>query len=167
MMQDLKDSFYAALRDRLAALNPARTVFLGGQTRPALVVRENEAPGAAPDEPGVYYLEWSELRVAAGTKPARSPLMALTCTVLYSIEGSEGLSYQDRGRLLAAMDEELLTISSPAKAPMKAFSTTPATDLGAVIVWARPAFEPIRRDGKRLSRAASLQVMAFPEVGLI
>lgn len=166
MMQTLKDSFYVALRDRLAALDPARTGFIGGQTRPALVVRENEAPAASPDDAGVFYLEWNELRTVAGTQTARRPLMALTCAVHYSIEGSESLSYQDRGRLLATMDEELLTISSPAKAPSKDFSSTPATDLGATIVWTRPTFEPLRIDGKRLSRTASLQVMAFSEVDL-
>ena len=41
-MQSAKDSFYIALRGRLAALNPQRAVFLDGATRPAIVVCENE-----------------------------------------------------------------------------------------------------------------------------
>ncbi len=41
-MQFAKDSFYIALRDRLAVLNPARTVYLDGVTRPAVIVAENQ-----------------------------------------------------------------------------------------------------------------------------
>ncbi len=38
-MQFAKDSFYMALRERLASLNPQRTVTLNGATRPAVVGR--------------------------------------------------------------------------------------------------------------------------------
>ena len=43
-MQAAKDSFYMALRERLAALNPARTMVIDGVTVPAIVVRENMEP---------------------------------------------------------------------------------------------------------------------------
>ncbi len=38
-MQAAKDSFYMALRARLAALNPARSMVMDGLTVPAIVVR--------------------------------------------------------------------------------------------------------------------------------
>jgi hypothetical protein len=43
-MQGAKDSFYMALRSRLAVLNPARTMVIDGVTVPAIVVRENLEP---------------------------------------------------------------------------------------------------------------------------
>ena len=47
-MQPTKDSFYIALRDRLVAVDPNRTVTLDGATRPAIAVMENEPPNGAP-----------------------------------------------------------------------------------------------------------------------
>jgi hypothetical protein len=41
-MQRAKDTFYITLRDRIAALNPARTVLVRGVVRPAVLVEENE-----------------------------------------------------------------------------------------------------------------------------
>ena len=41
-MQSAKDTFYVTLRDRLAALNPARTVVVRGMVRPGVLVEENE-----------------------------------------------------------------------------------------------------------------------------
>ena len=43
-MQNAKDSFYMALRTRLASINPERTVLLRGTVRPAILVEEAEAP---------------------------------------------------------------------------------------------------------------------------
>ena len=42
-MQNAKDSFYMALRTRLAAINPERTVLLRGTIRPGILVEEAEA----------------------------------------------------------------------------------------------------------------------------
>src|SRR5579883_1566813 len=61
-MQFAKDSFAVALRERLAALNPGRTVTLGGVQRPAVVVRENEMPNAAEPAMECFYLEWGACR---------------------------------------------------------------------------------------------------------
>ena len=43
-MQNAKDSFYMALRTRLAAINPERTILLRGAARPGILVEEAEAP---------------------------------------------------------------------------------------------------------------------------
>ena len=45
-MQNAKDTFYVTLRDRLAAVNPARTMVLRGVTRPGVLVEENELASA-------------------------------------------------------------------------------------------------------------------------
>ncbi len=41
-MQDARDTFYVALRGRLAAINPDRTIVVRGQVRPGILVEENE-----------------------------------------------------------------------------------------------------------------------------
>ena len=64
-MQSAKDSFYVALRDRLAALNPQRTVFLNGVTRPAVIVVENEYITAAGPLPEAFYLGWGTAQPVA------------------------------------------------------------------------------------------------------
>src|SRR6266568_507674 len=43
-MQNAKDSFYMALRTRLALINPERTLLLRGTVRPGILVEEAEAP---------------------------------------------------------------------------------------------------------------------------
>ena len=45
-MQNAKDTFYVTLRDRLAAVNPARTMLVRGVIRPGLLVEENELASA-------------------------------------------------------------------------------------------------------------------------
>jgi hypothetical protein len=55
-MQFAKDSFFLALQQRLAALNPARTVTLNGATVPAILVVENLLPAAADPQPNTFYL---------------------------------------------------------------------------------------------------------------
>jgi hypothetical protein len=46
-MQNARDTFYVRLRDRLAAVNPARTMVLRGVTRPGVLVEENELASAS------------------------------------------------------------------------------------------------------------------------
>ncbi|MDE3162438.1 MAG: hypothetical protein KGL64_04180, partial [Acidobacteriota bacterium] len=56
-MQNAKDSFYMALRTRLAAINPNRTILLRGALRPGIFVEEAEAPYAQlPND--VFVLRW-------------------------------------------------------------------------------------------------------------
>jgi hypothetical protein len=43
-MQNAKDSFYMALRTRLTAINPERTILLRGAVRPGILVEEAETP---------------------------------------------------------------------------------------------------------------------------
>ena len=80
-MQFAKDSFYVALRDRLAALNPARVVYLDGANRPAMIVAENQMPGSLVPFDNAFYLRWGAARVLASTQHARRPLVALDCVL--------------------------------------------------------------------------------------
>jgi hypothetical protein len=158
-MQNTKDSFYIALRDRLAALNPARVITIGGAVRPAIVATENEAATSALPSPDTFYIHWGgarELRDQA--------LEELECEIRYVVEGSETAAYQDRGRALAKSDEELLAITYSATAPLKDYSVMPAIALGTNIFWTRPELGPIKVDGHKLLRTAKLRVFAFTEV---
>jgi hypothetical protein len=56
-MQNAKDSFYLALRTRLASFNPERTVLLRGALRPGILVEEAEAPFAQPLS-DTFILRW-------------------------------------------------------------------------------------------------------------
>ena len=83
-MQAAKDSFYMALRERLAAADPGRTIVVDGATRPAIVVRENMEPQFTEFMPGAFYLDWGEVRIAASAQP----IMGLECRISYWSEGT-------------------------------------------------------------------------------
>src|SRR5262245_18496790 len=120
-MQNIKDSFYLALRDRLATLVPARIVTIQNIARPAVVVIENETPDQQPLQPNAFYLTFGQVELIDS-----APLVKLGCKITYWVEGTDTLSYQDRGRALAGSDEELLAIVLPANAALKDCSQSPA-----------------------------------------
>ena len=47
-MQNAQNTFYITLRNRLVALNPNRTIYLRGVTRPGILVESNEFVVAQP-----------------------------------------------------------------------------------------------------------------------
>src|SRR6185437_8230480 len=109
-MQNAKDTFYTTLRDRIAAVNPARTVVVRGVTRPALLVEENElASDTVPVD--TFRLRWVGLKVDVS---GALPLVTMSCEVHYATDGNSGNGGMDRGRLLAAMDAELAAAVSQA-----------------------------------------------------
>jgi hypothetical protein len=113
-MQPTKDSFYIALRTRLVAVDPNRTMTLDGATRPAIAVIENEPPTGAPLLCDTLYLRWGNARpttLSVGT------LMAMDCTIGYCTKGSVQNANLDRGRDLASLDNDLLAICSPPQTP--------------------------------------------------
>src|SRR5215472_12045933 len=94
-MQNAKDSFYISLRNRLAALNPERTVMLRGAVRPGILVEEAEAPLNQP--PGdVFVLRWQGL--GADVELA-STLVAQECEIVYQTCGHQAFGGLDRGRI--------------------------------------------------------------------
>ena len=166
-MQFAKDSFYVALRDRLAALNPAHVVYLDGANRPAAIVTENQTPASAVPFDNAFYLRWGAARVVPGTQRARRPIMALDCVISYRTSGTADNSFSDRGRTLAALDLELLTIASPGTTAKQDFSQTPVLDLGTKVLWRRPVFSDVEAIGTELRRAAAVTIFFFPEADLL
>jgi len=132
-MQAAKDSFYMALRSRLAALNPARTVVIDGVAVPGIVVRENLEPRFNEAQAGVFYVDWGTVLVAESSRP----MLGIDCSIWYASEGSGGTGV-DRGRELAEMDVELLRICDPPHTEMIDYSQTPSADLCAGIFWTMP-----------------------------
>ena len=170
-MQAAKDSFYMALRERLAALNPGRVIVVEGVERPAIIVRENMEPQFTAMQSGAYYIDWGNVRIAE----AMRPVLGIECAIWYSAEGSTGTGV-DRGRLLAQMDEELLHICTPPYTAMRDYAQSPSVDLGAGVFWTMPELKDVTRDRKqafdtkisgsaRVERQAALRVYFFvPEV---
>src|SRR5436305_4980578 len=120
-MQNAKDSFYMALRSRLAAINPERTILLRGAVRPGILVEEAEAPfGQLPAD--VFVLRWLGLGSDVNLV---DPLIAAECEILYQTCGCQSFGGLDRGRALSAMDTEILAILQPFSTPKLSFTATP------------------------------------------
>ncbi len=161
-MQFAKDSFYIVLRDRLAALNPARTVTIDGNLRPGILVTENERPGMDAMLTDVFCLSWGK-ESAVAAPGAQPEMRVLECAIDYRVPGTDGYGNADRGRQLTAMDSELLSIALLASAPKCDYTQTPAVALGTMICWTRPKLGPAKSEGKLLARTAVLEVYFFPE----
>src|SRR3954470_14308283 len=120
-MQNAKDSFYMALRGRLVAINPERTIVLRGAVRPGILVEEAEAPFSQP--PGdVFVLRWLALGADLNLD---APMVAVECEIAYQTCGCQSFGGLDRGRALSAMDGELLAILQPFCTPKLSFIATP------------------------------------------
>lgn len=158
-MQSAKDSFYIALRDRLAALNPQRTVVVGGVTRPAILVRENEPAAEASDQANAFYLDWGPL---LALDDSDTPVMQMRCEVKYWTSGSSD-SAGDRGRQLCALDEELMKICDPPRTALMDYSSSPATDLGRSVFWGPPQLTTKVDEQARAQRTAELTVYFLAE----
>jgi len=107
-MQFAKDSFYMTLLQRLVALNPQRTVTLNGTTRPAIIVAENELVVPIVPLADAFYIEWGAVEAVARQTGGRM-ILAMECVISYHTFGTVE-SGVDRGRTLASLDMELLSI---------------------------------------------------------
>lgn len=174
-MQFAKDSFYMALRERLAALNPNRTVTLNGATRPAVIVAENELVIPIEPLPDALYLEWGAAHPVDRQAGSRA-LMQMECLISYHTLGTCA-SGVDRGRTLAALDTELMSICHPPRTAKRDFTQSPSMDLGTNVLWTGlqlsdvsggqgVAALPQAGRGVRLERKARLQVFFFAEENL-
>ncbi len=160
-MQNAKDSFYMALRARLAALNPGRTCVLRGSTRPGVIVEEAEAPFAQPPN-DIFLLRW--LAMGVDTELA-SVLIAMECEISYGTCGSASFGGLDRGRLLAEMDTELVNMLTPYAAAKTDYTVNPPVTLLTQVFWDEPVFAPVVTQKDRLSRVARLMVYSYQESG--
>lgn len=156
-MQFAKDSFYIALRDRLAAVNSARTVTVDGAARPAVVVAENEAP--VRDLENAFVLSWGDAGfVGNGTK-----LMKMTCTIDYATSGASD-SGGDRGRMLGTLDGELQQSAQPPRVQKTDYAVIPPKSLGTVMFWTDLEFGAPKDEAGRIVRAAKTTVYFYSEV---
>jgi hypothetical protein len=160
-MQNAKDTFYITLRDRLATVNPERTMTLRGVVRPGILVEEAEAP-AAQLPLDVFVLRWTKL--AADTQ-LPSTLASMTCEIHYATAGTQGNMGLDRGRALEAMDDELLRMLCPASATKMNYTQTTAAQMGTSIFWSQAVFAAEAATRERVGRVATLEVLAFQEQG--
>jgi hypothetical protein len=161
IMQNAKDTFYITLRNRLATVNPGRTMTLRGVVRPGILVEEAESPSALlPLD--VFVLRWREL--AADTQ-LPSVLARMTCEIHYATAGTQENSGLDRGRALEEMDDELLRVLCPASTVKMNYTLSPAAEMSTNIFWSRTAFDSAATTRERIGRVATVEVFAFQEQG--
>ncbi|MGH9494612.1 MAG: hypothetical protein ACRD3B_06405 [Candidatus Sulfotelmatobacter sp.] len=154
-MQFAKDSFFLALQQRLASLNPARTVAVNGATLPAILVVENLPPSWAEPELNTFYIEWGAADVVAG-RAGNGALMSLDVVISYYSLGTVQ-SMVDRGRVLAQLDDELLSICQPPNTEKRDYTQSPSADLGTSVFWGQPSFDEGKGSGRFWGR------VSFPE----
>lgn len=160
-MQNAKDSFYMALRTRLAALNPERTILLRGSVRPGILVEEAEAPfNQLPSD--VFILRWLGLWM---DQELCSAMATAECEILYQTCGTQSFGGLDRGRSLSQMDEELIAILQPFSTAKLSYTATPPTAMVTQVFWDEPAFTPIVVQRDLVSRSAKLLVHSYQEQG--
>ena len=160
-MQNAKDSFYMALRTRLATLNPERTTLLRGAVRPGILVEEAEAPfSQLPND--VFVLRWLGLGFDVDLA---STMAAEECEIIYQTCGTQSFGGLDRGRLLSEMDKELLAILQPFYTPKLNYTATPPAAMLTQVFWDEPELSPIAIQRDRLSRSAKVMVYSYREQG--
>jgi hypothetical protein len=166
-LQNAKDTFYELLRTRIAAANPERTIVLRGVTRPGVLVEENELVSTV-TMPDCFRLQWIDASVDSANA---MPIATLTCEVLYETAGTAGNAGMDRGRLLAAMDAELVgAVNSTPQTTIKQSFVALATGGGATamttnIWWSAVVLGALVVKADRIARAARLTVMSCEEAG--
>lgn len=160
-MQNAKDTFYVTLRNRLAALNPARTITLRAVSRPGILVEDAEPP-APQILLDAFTLSWTGL---AADLQMPAILAQLTCEIQYATAGTQANAGLDRGRALEEMDYELLQILYPYSAQKMNYAQTPAAAMETMVFWSEPEFGSIAPLRDRLSRTVNVNVFAFQEQG--
>ncbi|HEY5253791.1 MAG TPA: hypothetical protein VIJ53_04000 [Acidobacteriaceae bacterium] len=160
-MQNAQNTFYITLRNRLVALNPNRTIYLRGVTRPGVLVESNEFVVAQPPS-DVFVLRWIGLH----NDPYLSDvLLQMECEISYMTEGTVGNLGMDRGAMLTEMDAELMSLLQPNTAQKMTYASTPAAPMETQIFWSEASFQPLKVERDRLSRIATVSVFSYEEPG--
>lgn len=160
-MQNAQNTFYITLRNRLVALNPNRTIYLRGLTRPGILVESNEFVTAQPPS-DVFVLRWIGLH----NDPYLSDvLLQMQCEIAYMTEGTVGNLGMDRGAMLTEMDAELMSLLQPNTAQKMNYGPAPAVPMETQIFWSEASFQPLKVERDRLSRIATVSVFSYEEPG--
>ncbi|WP_419805138.1 hypothetical protein [Terriglobus sp.] len=159
--QDAKDSFYVALRNQLAVLNPDRTTTVRGAVRPAVVVAENELqPGDGNPPLDTFVLHW--FATAVDTSEA-IPLEHARCEIRVSTAGSPEVAGMDRGRTLAAMRAELDVMLAPGQAVKTSHAGASAIEAATPVFWSTAAGEQVKETPGELRMLCAVEVFAWRE----
>ena len=161
IMQNAKDTFYIALRSRLASVNPARTMTVRAVTRPGILVRRGRSAGGAAILEA-FALSWTGMQ-ADLQLPAI--LAQMTCEIQYSTVGTQVNAGLDRGRTLEEMDYEVLHLLVSILGTKDELPAYPATAMETMVFWSEPDFGPVVALRDRLSRTVKVNVFAFQEQG--
>ena len=166
-MRNAKDTFYEVLRGRVAVGNPERTIVLRGVVRPGVMVVENELVSAA-SVVDCFRLSWGESEIDVD---GAMPMVAMRCVIEYETAGTALNAGMDRGRMVAAMDGELLAaMKGWPQTALKmnysglAFGKT-VTAMKTNIWWGDVGFGVVTVEGERLKRVATVEVMSYQEAG--
>jgi hypothetical protein len=158
-MQNAQNTFYITLRNRLVALNPNRTIYLRGVTRPGILVESNELVVAQPPS-DVFVLRWIGLH----NDPYLSDvLLQMKCEIAYMTEGTTGNLGMDRGAMLTQMDVELMSLLQPNTAPKMNYASPATVPMETQIFWTEASFQPLKVERDRLSRIAMVSVFSHEE----
>jgi hypothetical protein len=160
-MQNAKDSFYMALRNRLTIINPERTILLRGAVRPGIVVEEAEAPFSQPLN-DVFILRWLGLGV---DMDIGSTMAAEECEIAFQTCGTQSFGGLDRGRVLSGMGEELVAMLQPLYTPKLNYTTIPPAAMLTKVFWDEPGFGQVVAQRDQLSRLARVTIYSYQEQG--
>jgi hypothetical protein len=150
-----------ALRTRLIAINPERTILLRGSVRPGILVEEAEAPfNQLPND--VFVLRWLGL---GADMDLASTMAAEECEILYQTCGTQSFGGLDRGRSLSQMDEEMIAMIQPFCTPKLNYAAAPPAAMLTQVFWDEPAFAPLVAQRDLLSRSARVMVYSYQEQG--
>jgi hypothetical protein len=168
-MQNARDTFYVTLRDRLAAVNPARTMVLRGVTRPGVLVEENELASAY-QPVDAFCLRWTGVSVDTN---GGLPLVTMVCEIRYATDGDSGNGGMDRGRLLSGMDGDLVAALSVGPQHVQKMNYVAAAGesglapvaMATNVFWSDAVFGAAAVNGERLERVATVEVFSYQEAG--
>ncbi len=160
-MQNAQNTFYITLRNRLAALNPNRTIYLRGVTRPGMLVESNELVTARPPSE-VFVVRWIGLH---NDPYLPAVLLQMECQIEYMTEGTTSNLGMDRGAMLTEMDAELVSILQPGCALKMSYAQAPAKQMETQIFWTEAAFQPVKIERDQLLRTVMVSVFSYEEPG--
>lgn len=160
-MQNAKDTFYITLRNRLATVNPARSMTLRSVSRPGILVADAEVPMPQPLL-DAFTFTWTGL---AADQQLPAILAQMTCEIQYATAGTQANAGLDRGRALEEMDSEVFRLLYPYSAQKMNYAQNPAAAMETIVFWSEPEFGPIVTLRDRLSRTAKVTIFAFQEAG--
>jgi hypothetical protein len=160
-MQNAQNTFYITLRNRLAALNPNRTIYLRGVTRPGILAESNEQVTPRPPS-DVFVVRWTGLH---NDPYLSATLLQMECEIEYMTEGTTGNLGMNRGAMLTEMDAELVSILQPACAQKMSYAQSPTTPMETKIFWTEATFQPVEIERDRLLRTVTVSVFSYEEPG--